>query len=959
MSTRKVGYGLFSPKTLSDALLKASENDILSIAADHRPSGAELKVNMSVIVEPRTPGESVVLRDPIKITNGARVVFKDMTLSSLVALQDSSEAIFERCTFTSGSDALSVTANGRIVIQGGHGKGMIRVSGEAAKPATLLMHNVRWDGTNGKALLLNHASAEISSLILAGGSISAEGASRLSFDQVIIDGTAEPALNLRGNAVADVKNLTATGHGIIIDGNATATISKLRVENAAQAGLTVRGNARVEVSDGEIIGSRESAFVVQQQSNLKTTNCKVKDSTKGCAWVVDTAQAIFANSEMIGGGQGYPAVVTNGKAKVTMQGGRIVDTNSHGLWLRDESVTELNETTIMSTAGANIKTENSAEVKLNKSVLNGGKGYALLAEGKSRIKAVGCRIHGHAKGRMSRDPEASIDLQRCEMRDDNALAAAMNELNSLVGLESVKAEVTKLIDLVEAERRRAEAGVAGNIITLNLVFTGNPGTGKTTVARLIGKVFAALGLLKQGHLVETERSGLVGQHIGETAPKTRQIIDSAKDGVLFIDEAYTLYVPDSTRDFGTEAITTLMKEMEDRRGTMAVIVAGYEKEMNTFFDANPGLTSRFNRYIDFPDYTAPELTKVFTSLVSSRQFRLTADAEIRAAHMFEQMVRTKGKQFGNARSVRSYLDSAIERQASRLREQPQADPLVLETDDLPPLGRKEELDFSHLLTKLDALTGLGSVKAEIRKLASLVRAQERRREAGMSWTPVSLHLVFTGSPGTGKTTVARLVGELYAALGLLEKGHVVEVQRSDLVAGYIGQTAQRTKAKVEEAYGGVLFIDEAYTLVNGGDNDFGQEAIDTLLKEMEDNRNRLAVIVAGYTDKMKQFIDSNPGLSSRFTRYIEFDDYSAVELAHIFQCLANMHGYRISGEGQAMLNQVTERLLGAGDSNFGNARVMRTLFEATIEQQAIRIGSDELAPVDGIEPADIALASVV
>ena len=380
----------------------------------------------------------------------------------------------------------------------------------------------------------------------------------------------------------------------------------------------------------------------------------------------------------------------------------------------------------------------------------------------------------------------------------------------------MKSEVGKLINLVEAERRRTEIGVAGNVIGLNLVFTGNPGTGKTTVARIVGHIFSALGLLKSGHLVETDRSGLVAVHIGETAPKTRKIIDSAKDGVLFIDEAYTLYVPDSPRDFGPEAIATLMKEMEDRRGSMAVIVAGYEREMETFFDANPGMRSRFNRYIDFPDYNAPELTEVFRRLVVQRQLRLTLEAETRAGQMFEQMVRTKGKNFGNARSVRSYLDRAIERQAQRLSEQSEADPVVLDVADLPPLGRREELDFSALLARLDMLTGLAEVKAEVRKLASLVRAQDRRREAGMNWTPVSLHLVFAGNPGTGKTTVARLVGELYAALGLLEKGHVVEVQRSDLVAGYIGQTAVKTQAKVEQAYGGVLFIDEAYTLSTGG-----------------------------------------------------------------------------------------------------------------------------------------------
>jgi SpoVK/Ycf46/Vps4 family AAA+-type ATPase len=375
--------------------------------------------------------------------------------------------------------------------------------------------------------------------------------------------------------------------------------------------------------------------------------------------------------------------------------------------------------------------------------------------------------------------------------------------------------------------------------------------------------------------------------------------------------------------------------------------------METFFDANPGMRSRFNRYIDFPDYNAPELTEVFRRLVVQRQLRLTLEAETRAGQMFEQMVRTKGKNFGNARSVRSYLDRAIERQAQRLSEQSEADPVVLDVADLPPLGRREELDFSALLARLDMLTGLAEVKAEVRKLASLVRAQDRRREAAMNWTPVSLHLVFAGNPGTGKTTVARLVGELYAALGLLEKGHVVEVQRSDLVAGYIGQTAVKTQAKVEQAYGGVLFIDEAYTLSTGGESDYGGEAIDSLLKLMEDNRNRLAVIVAGYSEPMHLFIDSNPGLASRFTRYVTFADYTAEELVQIFERMATDNSYRLSESARGVLQPVVARIHSERDGSFGNARAMRTLFESTIEQQAMRIGEDEFAAVDGIEAPDI------
>ncbi|WP_081897333.1 AAA family ATPase [Massilia sp. BSC265] len=958
MSKRKVGYGLFSPRTLGEALQKVRPGDVLSVAGDHRPGGAPLTVATALTVEPRSPEDKVVLAERINIIKGARVVFRDLAIAAPVSLEGACEAVFERCVFTAGGEALRMSANARLVIRQGQGKGRIVVAGEAGAPATLEMHNVRWEGSDEGALALSNANAELKSLIVTGGGIVADGNGSLSFDQLVVDGTAKHGLALRGKVRAEVTGLAMNGCGISMDGSVTLSLRQARIDRAAQAAMTLKGTARAEVEAVEMTGNLDSGFAIQQQASLKASNCKISNGQKGCVWAIDTAQVALVDCEFLGGGPKFPAIVAASKARVTVHGGRIADTNSNGLWLRDESVTEVVGTTIEYTQAANAETEDSAQLKLVDCTLSGGKSYALQAEGRSRIQATRCRIHGHAKGRMVRDPEAAIDLQGCSLRDDVALALALAELNSLEGLATVKSEVSKLIDLVEAERRRAEAGVAGSTIALNLVFTGNPGTGKTTVARLVGKVFSALGLLKQGQLVETDRSGLVGEHIGQTAPKTRKVIDSAMNGVLFIDEAYTLYVPDSTRDFGPEAITTLMKEMEDRRGAMAVIVAGYEREMNSFFDANPGMRSRFNRYVHFPDYDAVELTRVFSALAATRQFTLTPDAQTRAGHVFEQMVRTKGKHFGNARDVRSYLDNAIERQARRLREQTQADPLVLEVDDLPPLGRAEELDFNALLAKLDALTGLRSVKAEIRKLASLVRAQERRREAGMASTPVSLHLVFAGSPGTGKTTVARLVGELYAALGLLEKGHVVEVQRSDLVAGYIGQTAARTKAKIEEAYGGVLFIDEAYTLVNGNERDFGTEAIDTLLKEMEDNRNRLAVIVAGYTGRMKEFIGSNPGLASRFTRYVEFEDYSAEELAQIFRTFASTHGFELSTEAQARVERAIDDLLMLADPHFGNARVMRTLFEAAVEQQAVRIGEDALAPVNAIEPTDIELASM-
>ena len=533
----------------------------------------------------------------------------------------------------------------------------------------------------------------------------------------------------------------------------------------------------------------------------------------------------------------------------------------------------------------------------------------------------------------------TVDDIPYEAPKDVDYTECLAKLDGMVGLASVKKEISNLAAFLNLQIRRGESNTFQG---KHYVFTGNPGTGKTTVARIMADVFRSLGILSRGQLVEADRSKLVAGYSGQTAIKTNQLIDSAMGGVLFIDEAYTLKSNDQD-SFGSEAIDTLLKRLEDDRGKFICIVAGYTDNMHDFIDTNPGLKSRFTQTIHFEDYTPDELTQIFINLASGKKF--TVDEETRGAihRQFEQLYLRRDKNFGNAREARRIFDQAVERQSQRLITEmnnpnfTNEDMYRITVADLA-VGQSEKIrPLDEVLNELDDFIGMLSVKNMIRRLAVQSMFMKQRAALGAGKVQqMAMNFILTGNPGTGKTSIARKMGEVLQSMEILPTSRVIEASRATLVGKYMGETPKIVNNMCDKAMGGILFIDEAYTL--SAENDpYGKEAIDTLMKRMEDDRGKFVVVAAGYRDEMENFLAVNPGLASRFSHKMHIDDYTADELSEIYIKMASKDNYKLSDEAKSRLLDVTAHMVYNKNKNFGNAREMRNLLDSTIQQLSLRV----------------------
>ncbi|TCL58555.1 SpoVK/Ycf46/Vps4 family AAA+-type ATPase [Kineothrix alysoides] len=541
---------------------------------------------------------------------------------------------------------------------------------------------------------------------------------------------------------------------------------------------------------------------------------------------------------------------------------------------------------------------------------------------------------------------------------DNASFDLESELEKIIGLDNIKKLIRNLQVQLLFDRKRREAGFdIDSKQSLNMVFVGNPGTGKTYIARTVAKLLKNLNVLKTDQFIETDRNGLVAQYAGQSSQKTQEIFMSALGGVLFIDEAYSL---SSTNSFDREAIDTLVKLIEDNAGNIVVIIAGYKKEMARFMMNNSGLSSRFNLTFDFPDYTTEELYSILKKQAVDKGFVIDEGAS-NTIHETLEIKSAEQEYSGNGRLVRNLLEEAIRRQTERLAsyksdEDNKNEMILLRAEDFLVDSKYMFKDFD-LEKKLASIVGLESVKDYLRSLYSMLRVQKARKEIGIEDSGTqTLHMIYCGNPGTGKTTIARLVGEILYEMGILANRNFIETDRAGLVAGYVGQTAIKTKEVIKQALDGVLFIDEAYSLSNDASNGgFGKEAIDTLVKDMDDNRERLVVILAGYKDDMEKFLDTNPGLASRFSNVLEFENYSPEELLDIISCMYKDKNFLLGdGTSEKLIKHFT---VVKQEKNFGNGRYARNLCERSIRNLSLRIsrtGDFSKEALTTILPEDIA-----
>ncbi|MGW4994638.1 right-handed parallel beta-helix repeat-containing protein [Streptomyces mirabilis] len=863
----------------------------------------------------------------IVVAERGRLAIRDCRLDGAggngICVNGQAHGVIENTQITaSGQPAVVAEQNGRAELRA------VTVSSSAGLDAYLtsrgevILTDCVFTGSGGDSVLVAGGSAptlrgcSLTGAVRAGVRITEASHPRLEDCQItgtpigiLVDDGSRPVLR-------EVTVRDADTDGLLVTGGAAAECERLSVSGGG-IGVRVTGRAELAVHGGEVITERSgTAIELTDGATVRLHGTRIRAS--GGAGLALTGAAAVADACVL---QGCGALVgadavlelkdtevdrsdtdgvrVAGGGEVTAVGCRVHGASGHGVHIQATGRAELSNCVVFDNAGDGIRTNTEEPVRIHDCEIRDNGGQALHQMSPNpRLTTV--NVMGAADGGGETDGGPQWQPDSSEVVADGRQPATsrhhrgtgpLAELEALVGLESVKQEVTGLINLNKMTRRREEMGLPMPPISRHLVFAGPPGTGKTTVARLYGAVLAELGILSKGHIIEVSRADLVAQIIGGTAIKTTEVFNRALGGVLFIDEAYTL--TNQSRgtgpDFGQEAVETLMKLMEDNRDEIVVIVAGYSAQMDQFLASNPGMASRFSRTVEFPNYTVVELVTIVRGLCAKHYYELTDGALEAVSRYFERIA--KGPTFGNGRVARQVFETMINKQASRLallspgsdselsrlseadvETVPEAVPVhrgdgagAAGSGDAPP-----DVSQSRSASRIADLVGLDEVRQSLlARLPGLVMRSPSGPGAGQA------NLVFAGPEGSGRDAVAVLYARALAELGLLPTGAVHRAQLSVLPARWPGQAEATVSAAFDKAVGGVLLLElDQFFAARPVEE---TTAVVAAVRDAATRQPDVVMVLSGHP----QLLGAEPatGLARCFAGRLDFAPYSPEELA--------------------------------------------------------------------------------
>lgn len=892
-----------------------------------------------------SPGANAVEKTVLKgirssaivVAEGGRLAVRDSVIAQAegngICVNGHAQAHIKDTTISdSGKPALVVEQNGGATVEGLTVTGSLSVDAYLTSRGETTLTGCRFSGPGGDSVYISEGSSPL----LKGCTVSAPertafritGNSRPRLENcqitqvavgVLVDAGSTP--NLKQVTVREAEQMA-----VLLTDGAVAEFDQLSVDKGTGGGLRVMGAARVVLRESEIVTDRANAVELAEggigtfeRLRLRTaggSGISLVDGAKadvvsatlhGCEILVGTNAALaLRDSELAGAGT--DAIRVTGGGSVTAIGCRVHSARGHGLNIQAAARAEVSNCVIFDNAGDGVRTNTEEPVLIRDCEVrdNGGRQVHQLRENRqfSATNLAGGDRQGRpgqAAPQRNERPIEGAERPEASETAQHVGTGPLAELDGLVGLDSVKQEVTGLINLNKMAQRRQEMGLPMPPMSRHLVFAGPPGTGKTTVARLYGAVLAELGILAKGHIVEVARADLVAQYIGATAIKATEVFTKAVGGVLFIDEAYTLTSQSkgSGPDFGQEAVDTLMKLMEDYRDQVVVIVAGYSEQMDQFLASNPGMASRFSRTVEFPNYTVDELVTIVRGLCSKHYYELTDSALEALTSYFDRI--PKGPTFGNGRVARQLFESMINRQASRLAAHPPSSDSELsrltaeDVNNLPgpesvgssPEGNRQPGARSS--QRLANLVGLDSVQESLLgRLSGLADMHGQRQPvAGL------MNLVFAGKEGSGRRTVAGLYARCLAETGLLTHGAVQRQALSMIPASWREQAETFASILFEEAAGGLLLLELDQAFLERPEAE--RSAVLGALSRAAGGNAEVALVLTGEQTALIEMLNAHPGseLAACFAEFLQFPDYSGAQLAELSLRYLTVRGYTV------------------------------------------------------------------